>query len=43
MAAVNYCAFRGMLNRSSIYFRGRAGIQLPDTGGDLCLGRRQGP
>jgi hypothetical protein len=31
LAAVNYCAFRGMLNRSAIYFRGRAGINLPLT------------
>jgi hypothetical protein len=31
MAAINYCAFRGMLNRSSIYFRGRAGVHLPLT------------
>lgn len=29
MAAVNYCAFRGMLNKSFIYFRGRAGFRLP--------------
>ncbi len=29
LAAVNYCAFRGMLNKSSIYFRGRAGLNLP--------------
>ena len=28
-AAVNYCAFRGMLMKSSIYFRARAGINLP--------------
>jgi hypothetical protein len=31
MAAINYCAFRGMLNKSSIYFRGRAGFKLPLT------------
>src|SRR4051812_24143490 len=31
MAAVNYCAFRGMLNKSSIYFRGHAGFNLPFT------------
>jgi hypothetical protein len=31
MPAVNYCAFRGMLNKSSIYFRGRAGLKLPLT------------
>jgi hypothetical protein len=30
-AAVNYCAFRGMLMKSSIYFRGRAGIRPPFT------------
>ena len=30
-AAVNYCAFRGMLNRSSIFFEGRAGFKLPLT------------
>src|SRR5207253_1060492 len=29
LSAVNYCAFRGMLNRSFIYFRGRAGFHLP--------------
>ncbi len=28
-AAVNYCAFRGMLMKSYIYFRGRAGFNLP--------------
>jgi hypothetical protein len=28
-AAVNYCAFRGMLMKSSIYFRARGGINLP--------------
>jgi hypothetical protein len=28
-AAVNYCQFRGMLMKSYIYFRGRAGIQPP--------------
>jgi hypothetical protein len=27
-AAVNYCAFRGMLMKSSIYFNGKAGISL---------------
>jgi hypothetical protein len=31
MAAVNYCAFRGMLNKSSVYFRGHAGFKLPLT------------
>jgi hypothetical protein len=31
MAAVNYCAFRGMLNKSYIYFEGRAGFNLPFT------------
>ena len=30
-AGVNYCAFRGMLMKSYIYFRGRAGIALPFT------------
>lgn len=29
MAAVNYCAFRGMLNKSCIYFRGHASPNLP--------------
>jgi hypothetical protein len=29
--AVNYCAFRGMLNKSTIHFRGRAGFKLPLT------------
>jgi hypothetical protein len=31
MAAVNYCAFRGMLNKSSIYFSGQAGLHVPLT------------
>jgi hypothetical protein len=31
MAAVNYCAFRGMLNKSSIHFRGGAGLHVPLT------------
>ena len=31
MAAVNYCTFRGMLNKSYIYFRGHAGFNLPFT------------
>ena len=31
MAAVNYCAFRGMLNKSYIHFRGRAGLNPPLT------------
>lgn len=31
MAAVNYCAFRGMLNKSNVYFRGHAGFKLPGT------------
>jgi hypothetical protein len=30
-AAVNYCAFRGMLMKSYIYFRGRGGVNLPFT------------
>lgn len=30
-AAVNYCAFRGMLMKSYIYFRGKAGFNLPFT------------
>ena len=29
MPAVNYCAFRGMLNKSYIHFRGHAGIKRP--------------
>jgi hypothetical protein len=29
MPAVNYCAFRGMLNKSYIHFRGRAGVNPP--------------
>ncbi len=29
LAAVNYCAFRGMLNKSYIYFRGRGGVKRP--------------
>ncbi|WP_434300139.1 acetoacetate decarboxylase family protein [Corallococcus exiguus] len=28
MAAVNYCAFRGMLMKSTIYFRGRFGFRV---------------
>lgn len=28
-AAANYCAFRGMLMKSSIHFRGKGGINLP--------------
>jgi hypothetical protein len=31
MSAVNYCAFRGMLYKSSVSFRGRAGVNLPLT------------
>ncbi len=30
-AGVNYCQFRGMLMKSYIYFRGRAGLRLPFT------------
>jgi Acetoacetate decarboxylase (ADC) len=30
-AAVNYCAFRGMLMKSYVYFRGRGGVTLPLT------------
>jgi hypothetical protein len=30
-AAVNYCAFRGMLMKSYIYFRGRGGVTMPFT------------
>ncbi len=30
-AAVNYCAFRGMLMKSYVYFRGKAGFNLPFT------------
>jgi hypothetical protein len=30
-AAVNYCAFRGMLMKSYVYFRGTAGFNLPFT------------
>jgi hypothetical protein len=28
-SAVNYCAFRGMLNKSYIHFRGQGGINVP--------------
>jgi hypothetical protein len=28
-AAVNYCAFRGMLNKSFVHFRGHAGVNVP--------------
>ncbi|HEV7661825.1 MAG TPA: acetoacetate decarboxylase family protein [Allosphingosinicella sp.] len=39
MGAANYCAFRGMIYRSFIYFRGKAGIQLFRRGGArLILG-----
>jgi hypothetical protein len=31
MGAINYCAFRGMLNKSSVYFRGHAGLNVPFT------------
>jgi hypothetical protein len=31
MAAVNYCTFRGMLNKSYVYFGGHAGFNLPLT------------
>lgn len=30
-AAANYCAFRGMLMKSYIYFKGKAGFNLPFT------------
>ena len=30
-AAVNYCAFRGMLMKSYVYFRGKAGFNIPFT------------
>ena len=32
MTAANYCAFRGMLMKSYIYFTGKAGLQLFGTG-----------
>jgi hypothetical protein len=39
MGAVNYCTFRGMIYRSFIYFRGKAGVQLLRRGGArLVLG-----
>ena len=31
VAACNYCAFRGMLMKSNIYFNARAGFKLPFT------------
>ena len=38
-AAANYCAFRGMLMKSYIYFRGKAGFNLPFTrSGRLVVG-----
>jgi hypothetical protein len=38
-AAVNYCAFRGMLMKSYIYFRAKAGFNLPFTrSGRLVIG-----
>ncbi len=37
--AVNYCEFRGLLWKSSIYFRGRIGMSLMSRGGaDLVVG-----
>ncbi|HVQ09060.1 MAG TPA: acetoacetate decarboxylase family protein [Allosphingosinicella sp.] len=39
MGAANYCSFRGMIYRSFIYFRGKAGLQLFKKGGArLVLG-----
>lgn len=39
MGAINYCAFRGMIYRSFIYFRGKAGLQFRKRGGArLVLG-----
>ncbi len=32
MGAVNYCSFRGMIYRSFIYFRGKAGVHLLKPG-----------
>jgi hypothetical protein len=29
VSAVNYCAFRGMLNRSTVYFSGKMGLNVP--------------
>lgn len=37
MGAANYCTFRGMIYRSFIYFRGKAGIQLFRRGGARLL------
>jgi hypothetical protein len=38
-ASANYCAFRGMLMKSYIYFRGRAGVNFPFTrSGRLTIG-----
>jgi hypothetical protein len=31
VSALNYCAFRGMLNRSKIFFQGHAGVRMPFT------------
>jgi len=39
MGAINYCTFRGMIYRSFIYFRGKAGLGLLRRGGArLVLG-----
>jgi hypothetical protein len=38
MSAPNYCAFRGMLMKSSIYFQGRAGLCLFSAKARLVLG-----
>jgi hypothetical protein len=41
-AAVNYCQFRGLLMKSTIYFRGRAGVRLPLTrSARLTIGDQQ--
>jgi hypothetical protein len=39
MGAANYCEFRGMLMKSSIYFRGKVGMSLlRHSGAELLLG-----
>ncbi|MGW8392439.1 acetoacetate decarboxylase family protein [Pseudoduganella sp. HUAS MS19] len=39
MGAANYCAFRGMLMKSFIYFKGKLGLRLFDpTGARLLIG-----
>jgi len=38
VGAANYCAFRGMIWKSSIYFKSRVGFQLMPKSGELLIG-----